>query len=95
MTDPLIESVARAAYAAEWEGDFPSPGSIQHELAMNIARAAILATLEGLRDRVDHTEGFVVAFERESGFSYTGSICVGLIGVFDTLIAELESPCDT
>jgi hypothetical protein len=36
----VIERLAVACYHAQWDGDLPKPGSIDHALAMQIGRAA-------------------------------------------------------
>lgn len=44
MTGPdLRETVARAAWEAEWEEPFPADGTIQHGMAFQIADAIIAA----------------------------------------------------
>lgn len=39
MTDDMLEQAARAAYEQMFEGDFPE-GGIEHDLWLNVARAA-------------------------------------------------------
>lgn len=48
-TDEIVERVARAIWFREWEDDFPRRGSIEHALARNMARAAIVETLRAVR----------------------------------------------
>jgi hypothetical protein len=40
-----VEVAARAAFAAEWEGDFDTASEIEREMARQIARAALSALL--------------------------------------------------
>ena len=39
MTHPL-ENIAKAIWSAQWEEPFPSPGGIEHALAIQMAEAA-------------------------------------------------------
>ena len=63
MTDKqpdVLESVARAMWAAGWRMPFPEPETINHDLAMDVARAALSAVLANMREPSVHQRWAVV-----------------------------------